>query len=280
MENDVLDRTPEVAAASADKMGHQRALERSPSPSSRRLDPVHEFQQEVVPRPTLLSPLERENHVNDLDSPADHSLSQFQQSTSAGEAAISVTAQIKALIEAHRLSREQYMSIYDDYVTEKDQQARLSMTMAHAQAQAAAMLNATSVVAAARAGHGSRPQVTNSDVTENHSSPQEGLSSHTDIGDMPNPVSMETDTASNSEVCGDQNAVGVVPPSLIVDGGEEEAEGDGSQVGKMQSLVRSAMESYETASPVTAELGQKRKHFTLEEELRLLPSPFAQQLLE
>ena len=78
---------------------------------------------------------------------------------------------------------------------------------------------------------------------------------------------------------------------MIVDGEDEEnsrgvdvgvgvgGEG-GSQVGKMQSLVRTALESYETASPVMSEIGQKRKHFTLEEELRLQPSPFAQQLLE
>ena len=50
------------------------------------------------------------------------------------------------------------------------------------------------------------------------------------------------------------------------------------EVGKMQSLVRSALESY-SSSPVS-ELGTKRKQFTLEEELRMQPTTFATELLE
>ena len=88
---------------------------------------------------------------------------------------------------------------------------------------------------------------------------------------------------------GEENAAMIEGAPLIMDGEDGENSrvdvgvgvgGDGSQVGKMQSLVRTALESYETASPVISEIGQKRKHFTLEEELRLQPSPFAQQLLE
>lgn len=117
-----------------------------------------------------------------------------------------------------------------------------------------------------------------------------------DIAGNGTPVgsSMETtDDAScteNSEIPtggGEENAVTIGGAPLIMDGEDEENSrvdvgvgGDGSQVGKMQSLVRTALESYETASPVMSEIGQKRKHFTLEEELRLQPSPFAQQLLE
>lgn len=52
-----------------------------------------------------------------------------------------------------------------------------------------------------------------------------------------------------------------------------------AEVGKMQNLVRSAMHSYET-SPVTSELGVKRKMFSLEEELNMKPTSFAQELLE
>jgi len=40
------------------------------------------------------------------------------------------------------------------------------------------------------------------------------------------------------------------------------------------------MESYETSPLVFTELGAKRKMFTLEEELNLQPSAFAQELLE
>jgi hypothetical protein len=88
---------------------------------------------------------------------------------------------------------------------------------------------------------------------------------------------------------GEEDAVTIGGTPLMMDGEDEENSrgvdvgvgvgGEGS-VGKMRTLVRSALESYETASPVISEIGQKRKHFTLEEELRLQPSPFAQQLLE
>lgn len=111
--------------------------------------------------------------------------------------------------------------------------------------------------------------------------------------------SMETmDDAENSKTPtggggeDEESAVTIGGTPLMMEDGEDEENsrggvdvgvsvgGEGSQVGKMQTLVRTALESYETASPVMSEIGQKRKHFTLEEELRLQPSPFAQQLLE
>lgn len=64
------------------------------------------------------------------------------------------------------------------------------------------------------------------------------------------------------------------------EGASENAHGVQGEVGKMQNLVRSAMESYETSPLVFSELGAKRKMFTLEEELNLQPSAFAQELLE
>ena len=51
------------------------------------------------------------------------------------------------------------------------------------------------------------------------------------------------------------------------------------EVDKMQSLVQSALRVYEATS-MTPELGQKRRCFTLEDELTLQPTPFAQELLE
>ena len=52
------------------------------------------------------------------------------------------------------------------------------------------------------------------------------------------------------------------------------------EVDKMQTLVQSALRVYE-ASSMQAEIGQKRRcHFSLEDELTLQPSPFAQELLE
>ena len=69
--------------------------------------------------------------------------------------------------------------------------------------------------------------------------------------------------------------------------GEEEGNSTGEnaevvpgEVGKMQNLVRSAIESYETSPSVFSDLGAKRKQFTLEEELSMQPSAFAQELLE
>lgn len=64
------------------------------------------------------------------------------------------------------------------------------------------------------------------------------------------------------------------------DGTGENAKGVQGEVGKMQNLVRSAIESYETSPSVFTDLGAKRKQFTLEEELSMQPSPFAQELLE
>lgn len=333
MENDVLAQASEVAvmdlsgAMNAEENGHRRALESvdlSPSPVQRsppsRRSPVHgvmhheSFQQEVVndahSRPSLeVSPLEQGNHLtSDSTAATNHSFSPYQQGTTrspgggettVGAAAATGTAieQIKTLIELYRLSREQLLSIYDEYVSERSQhQAQLTISMAHAQAQAAAMLNSSSLVAG-----GGREHVINSDMhnsspdhTATHVHVQEqpdGTSSHVDVIDVAtNAVPMdEMDSAGTGdseyegrvgEGEGEETSTATTPATLTVNGGEEDDESESSHVGKMQSLVRSALESYETSSPIGSEIGQKRKHFTLEEELRLQPSPFAQQLLE
>ena len=372
MENDVLLEShhrasvSEVAtarAAHAEDLeiqitGHhgRGALERSCSPPSshHQFESIAEgtvcaeYQQEVhTPRTSLLSPQERGNHLSESDSTANLSLSGHFQPRSPSQAAAlagtggeeavvaissEVVAQIKALLEAHRLSRDQFISIYDEYMSEREQQqAQLSFSRAHAhaQAQAAAMLNSSSMVAAAAASASnnnnhsgstsiinSRQQVmTSMEATndeEDTSSPLLTAHAHEDSLNMPSSHNVEmvdiasngatvgsttetTDDASyteNSETPtgeGEENAVTIGGTPLMMDGEDEENSrvdvgigvgGDGSQVGKMQTLVRTALESYETASPVISEIGQKRKHFTLEEELRLQPSPFAQQLLE
>lgn len=61
--------------------------------------------------------------------------------------------------------------------------------------------------------------------------------------------------------------------------GEEEGGTFQEEVGKMQTLVQTAIQSYET-SPSVAESVVKKKLFSLEEELNLRPSSFAQELLE
>ena len=238
-----------------------------------------------------------------------------------GAISVGLLAQIKALIEVHGLSREQFMSIYDEYVSERDEQrqrrAQLSMSIrAHAQAQAAqaaAMLNSNSSSVLAHHHHSNRGRaagmIVNSDLPNvNHhyssssSSPPPPLPDHHQDDEMEDGLSSsshmdvmqdlssntaaaaqmdETDATGDSETGGDENSSVTTPVAIMVDGsGGEDNMVNSSHVGKMQSLVRTALESYETASPVMSEIGQKRKHFTLEEELRLQPSPFAQQLLE
>ena len=66
-------------------------------------------------------------------------------------------------------------------------------------------------------------------------------------------------------------------------GHEEERTGEEKEeVDKMQTLVQSALRVYEasSSSPTAVEVGQKRRCFTLEEELTTQPSPFAAELLE
>ena len=319
-----LDSSPSPSPSSR-RSSTSGVLEPSPKQTVHGVHVYH--QQEVAnnsrPRPSILLSPGRDlepgrtqrlstpplQHLSDTDTTANHSafsspryLQKQHQITSPESATSSgVSAQIKDLIDVHGLSREQFLSIYDDYVREKDQQTRLSISMAHAQAHAAAMLNSSSLVAG---GGNGRAQVVNSDLNNNHSSSpspplheqqqqqqfgeqdrEDGLpSSHIDVVDLSaNSVPMdETDATGDSEIGGDENSSAATSVAMIVDGGEggEEDMTERSHVGKMQTLVRTAMESYETASPVTSEIGQKRKHFTLEEELRLQPSPFAQQLLE
>lgn len=362
----------------------EAALEQSCSPPSSHHQlvggtPVCELdyhQQEVSSRTSLLSPqAERGDHlVSESESTtSSHSAltlsGHFQPRSPSQAAALAgtcgeeavvaisseVVAQIKALLEINTISREQFMSIYDEYTSERErrqqvQLSRFSMAAAHAQAQAqaAAMLNSSSMVAAAVSNNNnhhtstiststtstvnSRQQVNNnSRHTSNATNDEEDDSSpllstahaHTEVHLNSHPSSHNVelvDIAGNGAAVGssvetmddanctensesptmgggggaggeEEDAEMIRGTPMIVDGEDEEnsrgvdvgvgvgGEG-GSQVGKMQSLVRTALESYETASPVMSEIGQKRKHFTLEEELRLQPSPFAQQLLE
>ena len=60
---------------------------------------------------------------------------------------------------------------------------------------------------------------------------------------------------------------------------EEDQEMVEGEVGKMQNLVQSALQSYESSS-AAVDLGSKRKSFSLEDELKLQPSNFAQELLQ
>lgn len=92
------------------------------------------------------------------------------------------------------------------------------------------------------------------------------------------------ENASSDDV---KSAQGEEEDGMEQGGGEEEGNSTGEnaevvpgEVGKMQNLVRSAIESYETSPSVFSDLGAKRKQFTLEEELSMQPSAFAQELLE
>lgn len=161
--------------------------------------------------------------------------------SSSAEVPNNVSVLIKALIERHALSREQLMGIYDEFAAQKIREAA-----AHAQSMMM-VSNSSNVVPPRRDSDQQLQIMTEEDMNED---------SLNDSEPMPNEEqTLEHHSHEESEV----------------------------QVGKMQNLVRSALENYTTGtgSSGSVEIGKKRPaNFTLEEELRLQPSPFAQQLLE
>ncbi len=159
----------------------------------------------------------------------------------------SVRVLIRSLIERYQLTREQFVAIYDDYASCKLLAAAVASSQQQQQQLAAQ--------ARADAHRESQQVLASSKLAEAN-------------GAGKNPAGQ-----GGEEGGGRARA----PPPLTQEGDEPDEELHG-EVGKMQHLVQSAIKSYETSS--ISELGQKRKMFSLEEELNLKPSPFAQELLE
>ena len=188
-----------------------------------------------------VSPTEKDNS-HETDYQITDNLSSTQSSTL--EVPHSVSVLLKALIERHAITREQLLGIYDEYAAQKLREAAV-------QAQAMMITTNSTVGAVPPRRNSDQLQImTDEEMTEDNLNDSE-------------PISSEEQCLSHHRHL-------------------EEGE---TQVGKMQNLVRSALENYSTGSclPATAviEIGKKRPaNFTLEEELRLQPSEFAQQLLE
>ena len=153
-----------------------------------------------------------------IGEPQDDLISQNAQSPSGSGVPSSVKLLIRSLIDRYELTKEEFVSIYDEYMSFKVAEI--------------APVETTDLVT--------------SNGTITHNSTSQGACDE-EVEDMrEEPVSE----------------------------GEEQI----GEVDKMQTLVKTAIESYETSPAV--ELGQKRKSFSLEEELNMKPTSFAQELLE
>ena len=166
----------------------------------------------------------------------------------AGEAGVpeNVRILIRSLIERYQLTREQFAAIYEEYVTLNS--AAASTTVNHSAVGSADARSSPNVII-----------VTGEGITDGAEGRGGGVSEQVSM--------METGLSEGGRLDGRH-----------VEGTPEE-EQFGVEIGKMQTLVQSALQSYET-SPAASELGTKRKMFSLEEELNMRPTMFAQELLE
>ena len=174
---------------------------------------------------------------------------------------------VRSLVERFGLSREDLVSAYDECVQE-GQEAEVRLEKSEAvQCATNAFLQESKCSGALNAGvqvNGSGEF--SSGVVMEVQEEGEGL------GDG---AAMEG--RGGNDTC-DEN--GAVIESGAECGREENGQlEEKEEVDKMQTLVQSALRVYE-ASSITQELGQKRRSFTLEEELNLQPTSFAQELLE
>ena len=160
---------------------------------------------------------------------------------------------IRSLIERYHLTREQLAAIYEECVT---------------------LSSAASAAAAPTVNHSAVDNSPGSPGPDASSSPSVIIVTGEEVG------------AEGGGSVGEQ--VSIMETSLSEEGGgraegrhveAQEEEQFGMEIGKMQTLVQSALQSYET-SPAASELGSKRKLFSLEEELNMRPTMFAQELLE
>ena len=187
---------------------------------------------------------------------------------------------VRSLVERFRLSREDLVSAYDECVQERYvHEVRVERNDAGAieqrapeptaqQADVTHRETAPANCSDAAVQENGTPEAADAaavmDVQEEGEDEQsEEEEDSANIGSE----QMETKKLEKENgACGESSSESDYSPGL------EEKE----EVDKMQSLVQSALRVYEASS----ELGQKRRCFTLEDEISLQPSPFAQELLE
>ena len=172
----------------------------------------------------------------------------------------SVSIQVQQLIEHHQLTRSQLLTIYDNYEASKSALLTESNeTDTKAQSDNVVNLLSSKVVLPAE------DKIQSESLVEIDTDKESEMSMETEESksvecDLDNGVKEKTSPAVDSE-----SIFSAMPP----------------QVNKMQNLVISAMETMSHTSGITlSEIGQKRKHFTLEDELKVQLSPFVEQLLE
>lgn len=178
---------------------------------------------------------------------------------------------VRSLVERFRLSREDLVSAYDECMQERDgQEVRLEKNESARSLQQTLELepvqpSASSAAAAAACSEGVQMNGVSDGAME--------LQEEGEERELSGEEEDEDEIKSEAREWGREN--GSRLESLSDSSPLEEKE----EVDKMQTLVQSALRVYE-ASSLVPELGQKRRCFTLEEELSLQPSSFAQELLE
>lgn len=177
---------------------------------------------------------------------------------------------VRSLVERFGLSREDLVSAYDECVLERDEQ------------EVRVEKNDAAFGAAFVQQQASKCDETSASVQVNGVSGESIMEVQEEGGGSLERVAMRReeggtrDSRSERKRWEKENGTGERELESVSDSSQVEEK---EEVDKMQTLVQSALRVYEATS-LTPELGQKRRCFTLEEELNLQPSSFAQELLE
>ena len=167
----------------------------------------------------------------------------------------SVTIQIQRLIERHQLTRSQLLDIYDDYAASKSTLLASEPNETETKAQSVSLLSSGVEPLA-------ESDIQSESLVEIDTDMESEKSTETEEGKN---VDCDLDDEKTSPTVDSESIFSIMP----------------SQVSNMQSLVSNAMETVSHSSGITlSEIGQKRKHFTLEDELKVQLSSFVEQLLE
>ena len=176
---------------------------------------------------------------------------------------------VRSLVERFGLSRDDLVSAYDECMQDRDGREVRSEKNGSASLQRRLELTASSAAAVT-------PR--SADVQVNGVS--EGAMELQEVGEEQEQSGEDED---EDEIMKEEDTQRETSEWERKNGSRLDSVSDSSpleekEVDKMQTLVQSALRVYE-ASSHTPELGQKRRSFTLEDELNL-PSSFAQELLE
>lgn len=187
-----------------------------------------------------------------------------------------VKRMMRSLLERFELSREDLVSAYDECMQERDGKEvrveRNDVVFVEAIQKQAPQLAAQLTAANNRKAICNDVQLNGtSEIAGAEMELQEAGDEEQSGEDEPTKIGSAQRKASESGTCGESSPESLSECSPRLEEKEE--------VDKMQTLVQSALRVYE-ASSIIPELGQKRRCLTLEDELSLKPSPFAQELLE